>query len=235
MHVVVVIDSVGEEGVVCRIVDSALLPPLSPPIHVRLEAEGLDHDAAFLTGCPVGRLPGPGSFAALDGVEIRLSDAGAPVLVARSAAEPISLAYARDGMLTWGAVEDLVAEEVARTQPDDGILYVLGHGAAYVVASRGAYLFGTGRHELRTAQECALDGADLPVQPGFHYFAGEPWSVVDRERPDFEPAWGMTVEAFVPATDAHLALFGTLSRSDLHQSVLAMLPDPATAGPAPAR
>lgn len=233
MHAIVVIESAGDEGVVCRIVDSALLPPLSPPIGVCIEDQGLEQDAAFLSGHPAKRLPGPGSFAALAGVEVRLSEEAVPLLVARSVVEPIAVAHAGEGLLTWADVEDMVAEAVARTQPDDGILYVAGPGAAYLVASRGAYLFGTGRHDLRTAQDCALDGAALPVQPGFHYFAGEPWSVVDREQAEAEHSWGLTVEAYVPATDAHLALFGVSSRSALHQSVLAMLPDPAPAGPAP--
>lgn len=231
MHAIVVIESAGDEGVVCRILDSTLMPPLSSPIELRIEDDGLKQDAAFLGGRPAMALPGPGNFAALAGVEIRLADDTSPVLVARSVAEPIAVAQAREELLTWGAVEDLVAEAVARSQPDDGILYVVGPGAAYVVASRGAFLFGTGRHDLRTAQECALDGARLPAEPGFHYFAGEPWSYVDREHPETEHAWGMRVEAFVPATDAHLALFGVPSRSVLHQSVLAMLPDPAPAGP----
>ena len=65
MHAIVVIESAGDEGVVCRIVDSALLPPLSPPIGVCIEDQGLEQDAAFLSGHPAKRLPGPGSFAAL--------------------------------------------------------------------------------------------------------------------------------------------------------------------------
>lgn len=104
MHAIVVIESAGDEGVVCRILDSTLMPPLSSPIELRIEDDGLKQDAAFLGGRPAMALPGPGNFAALAGVEIRLADDTSPVLVARSVAEPIAVAQAREELLTWGAV-----------------------------------------------------------------------------------------------------------------------------------
>ena len=232
MHAIVVLVSKADRDVSCRLVDGTFEPALSPPIALRFDASALEDDAAFLGGRQPRSLPGAGCFIALSGVAIEVSTDGTPALVARSVADLVAVTSPDFRPIAWSDVEETVAAQRARSQPDEGILYVDAAGEAFVADSIGAYLRSTGREHWRTARECSLDGAPLPTGPGFYHFTGEPWSFVDIQAIAPEHTWGMTVQAYVPLTDAHRPAFGRASMADL-EAVAAMPAPQAGPGPSP--
>lgn len=233
MHaIVVLLPKVGLDAF-CRLVDGAFEPALSPSIALRFEATALDDDAAFLGGRPSRGLPGAGSFVALSGVAIEVSSDGTPAIVARSVADLVAVTSPDFHPIAWADVEETVATLRARTQPDEGILYVDAAGEAFVADAIGPYLRSTERGQWRTARECSLDGAPLPTASGFYHFAGEPWSFVDVQAIAPEHAWGMTVPAYVPLTDAHLPAFGRTCLSELEAAAAAAPAQSALQGPSP--
>lgn len=229
MHAIVVLESKVGLDATCRLVDGAFDPALSPPIALRFDHAGLEDDAAFLGGKPRRVLPGVGSFIALDGVAIEVSSEEVPTIVAHSVADLVTVTSPDFHQITWAQVEETVALERARRQPDEGILYVDGVGEAFVADSIGAYLHSTGRDTWRTARECGLDGAPLPTTPGFYHFAGEAWSFVDRQAIAPEHSWGMTVPAYAPLTAEHLLAFGRTTVDDL--AALVATPGPQAPSP----
>lgn len=232
MHAIVVLVSKAGRDASCRLVDGSFEHSLSPSIELRFEAADLEGDAAFLGGRPPLRLPGVGSFIALADVVIEVSADGTPAVVAGSVADLVAVTSPGFHPVVWADVEEAVAAHLARSQPDEGILYVDAAGDAFVADSIGSYLRSTDRAHWRTARECALDGAPLPTVSGFYHFVGEPWSAVDLQAISPEHAWGMTVPAYVPLTDAHLPAFGRTSMADLEAA--ASMPAPrAGQGPAP--
>lgn len=232
MHAIVVLVSKDGRDASCRLVDGAFEPSLSPLIALRFEAAGLEDDAAFLVGRPSRGLPGVGSFIALADVRIEVSADGTPAVVAESVADLVAVTSPDFHPVTWAEVEETVAARRARSQPDEGILYVDAAGEAFVADSIGPYLHSPDRGHWRTARECSLDGAPLPTGPGFYHFAGEPWSAVDLQAIAPEHTWGMTVPVYVPLTDAHLPAFGRASMADL-EAVAAMPAPQAGQGPSP--
>lgn len=232
MHAIVVLVSKAGPDASCRLVDGLFERSLSPPIALRFEAADIEGDAAFLGGRAPRSLPGVGSFVALADVAIEVSADGTPAVVAGSVADLVAVTSPGFHPVTWAEVEETVAARRACEQPDEGILHVDAAGDAFVADSIGSYLRSTDRGHWRTARECSLDGAPLPTAPGFYHFAGEPWSAVDLQAVAPEHAWGMTVAAYVPLTDAHLPTFGRTSIADL-EAVAAMPAPPAVQGPSP--
>jgi hypothetical protein len=230
MHAIVVVEAKDGVDLRCRIVDGSFEGALSPPIALRFEDAALEDDSAFLTGRAPRSLPDVGSYVAFGGVSVAVSPEGAPSLVARSLADLVAVTSPGFTQIAWGHVEQAVAAEAMRNRPDEGIVYVDAGGTAFVVDSVGPYLHAPGREDLRTARECGLDGAEYPTAAGFYHFAGEPWSFQDPSGDDVEHAWGMTVSAYVPLTDAHLAAFGRTSADGLAALVaqrLARVPAPS--------
>lgn len=224
MHAIVVVEAKDGADLRCRIVDGALPGALSPPIPLRFEDAALEEDTAFLLGCAPRTLPGVGSYVAFGRVSVAVSPDGAPSLVARSLADLVEVTSPGFAQLAWSHVEEAVETELVRSRPDHGILYVDGEGTAFVVDSIGPYLHSPGREDIRTARQCGLDGAAHPTAAGFYHFAGEPWSVEEPSGEDVESAWGLTVAAYVPLTDAHLAAFGRTSLEELSATVARLLP-----------
>jgi hypothetical protein len=109
-------------------------------------------------------------------------------------------------MLTEGIYEGECAEDEARHQPDEGILYVHGPDRATVLDKHGAYMFYADGTEY---QDVGLKG--IPQERGVYYFTGKPWGYGPDHNGEYDS--GIDVVTAVLAGPEHYALFGATAES----------------------
>lgn len=104
-------------------------------------------------------------------------------------------------LLTKGIYQGQCAEDEARHQPDEGLLYVHGPGQATVLDKHGAYMFHADGTDYK---DVGLD--KIPQERGVYYFTGSPWGYGPDINGEYDS--GIDLKTAVLARPEHYALFG---------------------------
>ena len=113
----------------------------------------------------------------------------------------------RDSLVCADIYQHESEADRARHEPDEGLVYKRSDGEACMMAHHGGYLFWA-RENGTDVKDVGLHGREIEeAAPGrLYYFTGSPWGYSPDHNGEYDS--GIDIDKFMPAEDAHLAMFG---------------------------